>query len=638
MGKRKRIAIFANGWNNEYLQEFGQGAFQCAKVTDTDLFIFTNYSTHGLNEVDNSGEFNIYLLPDLNDFDGAMFLTNSFNLDRELQYLQEQVLKTGIPAVSTECELDGTVFFESDNYSGMHELATHMMKEHRVKDILFIGGFQQHKEVKIRLQAVLDAAKENGVVIPERNIVYGDWSAESARNCIEAWLQEGNSLPEAVICANDIMAEGICNWLNEKGYRVPADVRVTGFDCIRVGQLHDPIITTVKCEWFRMGYKAMELLQDKIAGKEAPERMGIRTKMVCGESCGCSGTGMRGKQTKPAFGSHDRVIDGLSCDQHLRHLYLCLRKADSIEGLRYSYKYFFQGDECWMEGENFMLSIHPGFIKIADDEDVCKKPGYPEEMEVVCQLQNGKFEFGRKMPTKEAMFLASERSEEPGIYLFVPVRSDNNNVGFAMMTRNLNILIDNILYMWTRHVNQYMDQVISNVKITKLTKKLEELSVTDALTGVYNRMGCEKILYPYLEKCQNEGRRGIVMIADIDRMKSINDKYGHGEGDMALKLVSSVLKNELPEGFLVSRFGGDEFFIAGESDGKTPPEEIVRHVSARLEEEVKNRKIVFPLSVSIGAIELEQGENFELYECLQKADKFMYSVKERHHLSMDMAT
>lgn len=285
-----------------------------------------------------------------------------------------------------------------------------------------------------------------------------------------------------------------------------------------------------------------------------------------------------------------------------------------------------------------MLSIHPGFIKMADDEDVCKKPGYPEEMEVVCQLQNGKFEFGRRMPTKEAMFLASERSEKPGIYLFVPVRSDNNNVGFAMMTRNLNILIDNILYMWTRHVNQYMDQVISNVKITKLTKKLEELSVTDALTGVYNRMGCEKILYPYLEKCQNEGRRGIVMIADIDRMKSINDKYGHGEGDMALKLVSSVLKNELPEGFLVSRFGGDEFFIAGVSDGETPPEEIVRHVSARLEEEVKNRKIVFPLSVSIGAIELEQGERFELYECLQKADKFMYFVKERHHLSMDMAT
>ena len=91
MGKRKRIAIFANGWNNEYLQEFGQGAFQCAKVTDTDLFVFTNYSTHGLNEVDNSGEFNIYLLPDLNDFDGAMFLTNSFNLDSELQYLQEQI-------------------------------------------------------------------------------------------------------------------------------------------------------------------------------------------------------------------------------------------------------------------------------------------------------------------------------------------------------------------------------------------------------------------------------------------------------------------------------------------------------------------------------------------------------------------
>ncbi|MGN0401554.1 MAG: diguanylate cyclase [Acetatifactor sp.] len=636
MRKRKRIALFANGWNSEYLQEFGHGAFRYAKEMDTDMFFFINYSTHGTEKEDNSGEFNIYLLPDLKDFDGAIFLTNTFNLDREIMYLQEQVQLAGIPVISTEYEMDGTYFCGADNYSGMYDLTTHLIKDHGIRDILFIGGYKVHVEVQARLRAVLDAARENGVEIPENNIVYGDWSAKSAQNCMAAWLNEGNALPEAVICANDIMAEGICDWLSEQGYKIPDDIKVTGFDCIRAGQEHDPVITSVNREWENMGYQAMRFLLDKVEGKATPPDIKISTRLVCGESCGCEYSDKkRERYAKLGRGDLEKAIDGLNSDQHLRHLYLCIRKVNTLEGMRQSYRNFFKGDESWMEGENFMLCIHPGFIRMDDEEDICKEPGYPEEMEVVCMLHNDKCEDCKRLPTKEAIFQAAERSDEPGLYLFVPVRSDDNNIGFAMMNRSLNILNDNILYVWTRHVNQYMDQVLSNVKIAKLTKKLEDLSVTDALTGVYNRMGCERILYPFLEECQKKGGRGIVMIADIDRMKTINDKYGHGEGDMALKTVASVLKAELPEGFLVSRFGGDEFFIAGESDGKTCLDEIIKRVSKQLASEVELRKLVFPLTISIGGVEMEKGEKFELYDCLQKADKFMYSVKERHHKEID---
>lgn len=636
MRNRRRVALFANGWNDEYLLEFGHGAYKCARELDVDIFAFINHSTHQcMVEEENRGEFNIFLLPDLRDFDGVLMLTNALNQQRELDYLHSEVLKTGIPTISTECELEGTIFFGTDNYSGMHDLAVHMIEQHSVRDILFMGGPEEHKEVQIRLKAVLDAAREHNVGIPEKNILYADWSAASAQSCLEGWLKENDSMPEAIICANDIMAAGICDWLGDHKYKVPDDVKVTGFDCIRRGQNYNPMITSVNREWYSMGYRAMNLLMDKVEGKEVQPKITVNTRLVCGESCGCELTVKKTKiQAQLGRGDHERAIDGLASDQHFRHLYLTLRKSHTIEDLNRSFSGFFQG-EAWMVGNNFMFCAHPSFLVMNENDDICKEPGYPEEMDIICSLNNGKPEDYRRLPTKEALFLAAERSKEPGLYIYVSVRSEDKNLGFAMLSRNFNILKDNILYIWTRHVNQDMDQILSNVKIAGLTKRLEELSVTDALTGLYNRMGCEKILYPFLEECQNKGGRGVVMLADIDRMKTINDKFGHVQGDFALRTVADVLKTELPEGFMVARYGGDEFFIAGESTESISISEVAKHVSKQLAVEVERRKIEFPLSISIGGVHLEQGEAFRLGESLQRADDFMYKVKEKHHEKID---
>lgn len=636
MRKRRRVALFANGWNDEYVQEFGHGACKRARELDVDIFAFINYSTHGcMIEEENRGELNVFLLPDLRDFDGVLLLTNSLNQQRELDYLHGEILRIGIPAISTECELEGTVFFGTDNYSGMHDLAVHVFGKHGVRDVLFMGGPKEHREVQARLQAVLDAAGECSVEIPEKNILFADWSAASAQHVLEDWLQENETVPEAIICANDIMAVGVCDWLGDHGYKVPDDVKVTGFDCIRAGQNYEPMITSVNREWFGMGYQALNNLMDQVEGREVQPRISISTRLVCGESCGCE-LEVKKAEVQAELGRNDRerAIDGLASDQHFRHLYLMLRKNHTIEDLNQGFARFFR-NEVWMEGNNFMLCTHPRLLVMGNDEEICKEPGYPAEMDVIVSLKDGKPEGPRRLPTKEAMFLAAERSEEPGLYIYVSVRSDDKNLGFAMLTRNLNILRDNILYIWTRHMNEYMDQILANVKIAELTKKLEELSVTDALTGVYNRMGCERILYPFLEECQNKGGRGVVMLADIDRMKTINDKFGHVQGDLALQTVADVLKTELPKGFLVARYGGDEFFIAGECEGDISVSDVAKHVSKQLAREVERRKIDFPLSISIGGVHLERGEAFRLGESLQKADDFMYRVKEKHHKEID---
>ena len=257
---RKRVAIFANGWGNDCLMEIGHGVRQEAALADMDVFAFVDYSVNTEIDEVKKKEFNIFTLPDLRDFDAAIALGNSLNSHFETEYIQEMFAKTRIPTMCLEYKMDGVDYLGSDDYSGMHELARHMMVDHKVKDILYMGGIKGHSGEEIRKKAVLDVAKECGVTIPEENILIGDFSGARAVEELQKWCLSHPKMPEAIICANDSMAIGLCDWLKEHGFRIPEDIKITGFDCIKDGQEYQPVITSVNREWVKMGSKCMEKL------------------------------------------------------------------------------------------------------------------------------------------------------------------------------------------------------------------------------------------------------------------------------------------------------------------------------------------------------------------------------------------
>lgn len=203
--------------------------------------------------------------------------------------------------------------------------------------------------------------------------------------------------------------------------------------------------------------------------------------------------------------------------------------------------------------------------------------------------------------------------------------------GYEVLVRNIDIVLKNSLYSWTRHMIQDLEHFRRKVVISQLTEKVKRISVTDNLTDVYNRAGCEEIAYPMLKKYQQAGKTGVLMIADIDRMKAINDFHGHACGDLALKTVAYVLKSEVPENWIVARFGGDEFLVAGILTENMDMDQLVGSMLKRLQDEIEKRKIAFPLSVSIGYAKIYPEDEFDIERSVQKADQFMYSVKEEHH-------
>lgn len=144
---------------------------------------------------------------------------------------------------------------------------------------------------------------------------------------------------------------------------------------------------------------------------------------------------------------------------------------------------------------------------------------------------------------------------------------------------------------------------------------------TDFLTGLYNR----RYVYEFIDKQEN-GHIAVYCI-DLDHFKSVNDIYGHHEGDKALVLTAKTLQDTVPEG-LISRMGGDEFLVV--LTGVHTEEEVEqtrKMIKERLDEEYAKHEKFQKVSASVGSAYTQTGRE-TFHHLFHRADEMMYREKE----------
>jgi diguanylate cyclase (GGDEF)-like protein len=181
----------------------------------------------------------------------------------------------------------------------------------------------------------------------------------------------------------------------------------------------------------------------------------------------------------------------------------------------------------------------------------------------------------------------------------------------------------NAEFMRAKEKEEKLNKLLNEEK-----QKLEELSITDYLTGAFNRRFITSCLKDEMESSDLQQKELTVAMVDIDNFKMINDSYGHLYGDYVLKRVVSTIKSNLRQSDIVGRYGGDEFLIilrnTTGSEGYAMMERIRRMIQ-ELEWEGD-------LKVTISGGVIEAGNN-DLTSLLKKADKLLYRAK---HMSKNM--
>jgi len=165
----------------------------------------------------------------------------------------------------------------------------------------------------------------------------------------------------------------------------------------------------------------------------------------------------------------------------------------------------------------------------------------------------------------------------------------------------------------------------NNNELTKLLNEVQYLSFHDEMTGLYNRRYFEN----ELERLSNSRELPItIFVADIDKLKDINDNYGHKKGDEYIKKAAEILKRSTRDGDVVARIGGDEYAIILSNSGFETAKSLFERIKNNLKKYNKKNKFVERLNISTGfAIKTKKTENID--NIFRQADEMMYNNKGR---------
>lgn len=157
-------------------------------------------------------------------------------------------------------------------------------------------------------------------------------------------------------------------------------------------------------------------------------------------------------------------------------------------------------------------------------------------------------------------------------------------------------------------------------------KKLQINAATDALTGLYNRRLFEEYCEKELNRAKRYSQPLALVILDLHRLKEINDRYGHLQGDQSLQMAAATLRKTLRASDFAFRIGGDEFALLLP---QTDPEQAItlcRRVRAHFESEMEPLKLDVPVTLDFGvAVHPQDGDEKE--GLLRLADERLYQLK-----------
>ena len=169
----------------------------------------------------------------------------------------------------------------------------------------------------------------------------------------------------------------------------------------------------------------------------------------------------------------------------------------------------------------------------------------------------------------------------------------------------------------------------SLIEIRENNQLLDELSKQDALTGCLNRRGFFEAARKLIRSEENEGCSAMMIFADLDSLKTINDRFGHEEGDFAIRGIAKILSSAFRGGEVIGRLGGDEFVVcvlSGETLSVPAIRSRIDEISAEFNKN-EGRDKEFYVHASVGVYPFKCNSNDEIGELLSHADALLYSQK-----------
>ncbi|MCQ2408065.1 MAG: EAL domain-containing protein [Oscillospiraceae bacterium] len=526
-----------------------------------------------------------------------------------------------IPIMAYDGKMENvpSVFSYSD--LSFSRVLDHIFGEHGCKRVNLLTGTRGHYASESMVMAYIEMLRKHGLPLEEDRIGYGLFAEQPTADAVARFLSKDT--PEAIVCANDIIAMTVCAVLNSHGLRVPEDVIVTGLDGSVKERFHSPRLTACQKDYERLSAVALDTAELILDGEDVSLNIEIEPMLRISESCGCHVTEHRDQNFAIRDLTHrldiminqeeeehwllgemlerkqPTVIDYLDVlvpnmpDQS----YLCLRDSlspDLDENVLHSF-----GES----GELMSAVTHKG-----------------KEKQFSILARNGLIpELDNILVTGKAVFFCS-------IYMFDEIYGYYSYFGDELDEESFK------LPKYIHTAGNVIGSSLATSRLQALNQKLMVARVRDSLTGLLNLHGALKVLHERVA-AEPKGGELMMIVIGLNRLSQINSIFGRAEGDQALLSLASAITDSIDSAAVSARIGGDEFLIAflGKGSHNNTAEALISVLRKRMESYNQVSGKSYTMEISVGRVAAPVNSALSIEQLLNEA----ITLKDAQHINED---
>lgn len=639
---RRTVAVYTANMYRDMVKETQYGLIQAAKREGVKLLFFTafsdNFSTFTkYTEFTNYdvGDFAIYYLPDLNEYDGLITM-DTYLPDYYLDFLDEIKRNSPIPVITLGNDCEYTHNVVNDQEKSLENLIDHLIEVHGCKELVHVAGRLDLEFAQVRLRVFEETLKKHGLPFEKRNVAQGNLWYDCGERVVDQLERDyadepDRMLPDAIVCANDYSAIGVLQELEKRGYNIPEDVIVTGYDNIPEAMFTDPTITTSEQPFEQVGKDGINTLVKLWKGKKIPRTKADPGVLKCNQSCGCEPKHVYKKDTlKEQYSETISRLDDLALSN--TNLMLSALASKTYEDFLKSIE-----DNCLID-----TGFHDAVLCLMTDWDKHLIVRRPEDFnaiqfEVTCGMYNGRPIKRGLLP--KGQLLPDEMMNDPEPYHIIPIHNFEFFMGYFIISPDLENLSQANMKTWFLNISILLENWHTRQELHITLERMRNLYSTDVLTGLYNRRGFGMFFEDYYNECKENHTNLAVFLIDMDNMKTVNDTLGHDEGDYCLCTIAHAMKEAAVGDDICIRSGGDEFVVLGKDYDEDKIAKFITDLRHAIALKRRTDGKAYDISVSVGCYmqiptddgmsPAEAGEAF-----LRYADTAMYKEKKEHKMAL----
>ena len=547
--------------------------FLCEEA-NCKMIVFNSFSDFYNKDAYDEGAKAIYGIINYDIVDILVVMASSFHNKKIVDDIVSRAKECGKPVLVISDTAEGCWSICTDCSESYKALLNHVIRDHGVTDTFYIAGTdaETDKNSIARVGYYKEVLAENGIPFDESRVAYGFYWEGPVKEIIKNLTADGKKPPRAIFCANDYMAFAVCGELKNRGYSVPEDVIVTGFDGVPAAEYFAPQLTTCSKDTEALAKLTIEVIRKAVDEKLPPENLTYGYKAVISESCGCK------RLSDVSF--RDTALDlHYSIDEtsiHEEFVYSRIDRMieiDDMNGLCNNLSDVIL--------ENSYICLNNDFVATAIDYSKATTTPISDSLIVIPSKHSySEVDTTLHMSIKDMVPHFMEWIDSDTSCYLTAIHVGDQVVGYYAVKTNIIARQSNQINRVIKAVTIAFNIAINHFKQVQMKLSLDTVEMTNPITKLPNFKGLARWFEEFSSIPENRKKALSFSVYALPKYTYIQENYGMADIEDAVKFIGEALKIANPTNCFIAHISDDEFAVVNYYNNRDDVSDVINNATS----------------------------------------------------------